>query len=616
MRLMTAGVVAAFGLVVFPATVLSSQPDQLDRPLQSISVPRVISIGGEFRPADGSAALPMETVSFRIYSTEKGGVPLWEETQTVPVDPSGFYKVLLGATEADGVPVDVFVSGEARWLSTTWLRAGEAEGPRTRLTSVPYALRAADAETLGGLPASAYQLAFAPGAGASAATGGAGASAATSGATGRAEGRAGVAGTQADSAASAVPKAVSVGTLNRMAKYVNSVDVGDSTVYEKDGLVGFNTTAPLDVIHSRFINGDGTLTGLAVQNLGGTAGSYSGMLFYDQNGALGQFQGFNNATHEYRINNIASSGSINFMLGGTSRLKMDPSGRVLVGTTTPDTGFFVGGVLEARKPVSSSLSGLFARKVDSDTFSAAIHARSDTGFSGVLIKAMVGVPDNTDHGGNAALLGSNSSTNGVGVQGRSASGIGVQAQGGSGVGITASGTTAAGQFTGNVTVSGTLTKGGGAFQIDHPLDPANKYLMHSFVESPDMMNVYNGNVLLDSQGQATVLMPDWFEALNRDFRYQLTSIGAPAPYLHVAEKLVAGQFRIAGGAPNGEVSWQVTGIRQDAWANANRIPTEVLKKGSEKGRFLHPSVLGQPKGMAINAVDDGEMTRIQSSNSQ
>jgi hypothetical protein len=70
----------------------------------------------------------------------------------------------------------------------------------------------------------------------------------------------------------------------------------------------------------RFTNTNGGLTGFAVQNLGNTATSYSGMLFYDQFGALGQFQGFNNVTHEYRINNIAANGSINFMLG-TSRLR-------------------------------------------------------------------------------------------------------------------------------------------------------------------------------------------------------------------------------------------------------------------------------------------------------
>ena len=81
---------------------------------------------------------------------------------------------------------------------------------------------------------------------------------------------------------------------------------------------------PLDPLHVRFTNTNGAITGLAVQNLGNTTTSYSGMLFYDQNGALGQFQGFNNVTHEYRINNIARTpaarnGSINFMTGSTSR---------------------------------------------------------------------------------------------------------------------------------------------------------------------------------------------------------------------------------------------------------------------------------------------------------
>jgi hypothetical protein len=74
-------------------------------------------------------------------------------------------------------------------------------------------------------------------------------------------------------------------------------------------------------------------------------------------------------------------------------------------------------------------------------------------------------------------------------------------------------------------VTGNLSKGGGSFKIDHPLDPANKYLYHSFVESPDMMNVYNGNIMTDRRGLAVVILPNYFEALNRDFRYQLTVIG-------------------------------------------------------------------------------------------
>src|SRR5262249_7071802 len=78
---------------------------------------------------------------------------------------------------------------------------------------------------------------------------------------------------------------------------------------------------------------------------------------------------------------------------------------------------------------------------------------------------------------------------------------------------------------GRLHVNGTPSKVKGSFKIDHPLDPANKYLSHSFVESPDMMNIYNGNVMTDRSGEAWVELPTYFEALNRDFRYQLTVIG-------------------------------------------------------------------------------------------
>jgi hypothetical protein len=142
----------------------------------------------------------------------------------------------------------------------------------------------------------------------------------------------------------------------------------------------------------------------------------------------------------------------------------------------------------------------------------------------------------------------------------------------------------AGCFSGDVEVTGTLSKGGGSFKIDHPLDPANKYLQHSFIESPDMMNVYNGNVILDASGQAAVSLPDYFETLNRDFRYQLTCIGGFAP-VYVADKVLGNRFRIAGGTPGLEVSWQVTGIRQDAFANAHRIRVEIDKPPMEPGTY-------------------------------
>jgi len=157
----------------------------------------------------------------------------------------------------------------------------------------------------------------------------------------------------------------------------------------------------------------------------------------------------------------------------------------------------------------------------------------------------------------------------------------------------------AGFFEGDVTVTGFIFKQGGGFQIDHPLDPSNKYLNHSFVESPDMMNVYNGNVTLDATGEAVVEMPEWFEALNSDFRYQLTAIGAPGPNLYIAEKMANRQFKIAGGVPGGEVSWQVTGIRKDAFANTHRIPVEQAKTPTEQNHYLEPELFGQPESQAI-----------------
>jgi hypothetical protein len=157
----------------------------------------------------------------------------------------------------------------------------------------------------------------------------------------------------------------------------------------------------------------------------------------------------------------------------------------------------------------------------------------------------------------------------------------------------------AGLFEGNVQVTGSLSKGGGFFKIDHPLDPANQYLYHSFVESPDMMNVYNGNVTLDGRDEATVQLPEWFGALNKDYGYQLTALGAPGPNLFISKKVENNRFSIAGGTPGMEVSWQVTGIRQDPYANAHRIPVEEDKAADEKGKYLHPTEWGQPESMGV-----------------
>jgi hypothetical protein len=156
---------------------------------------------------------------------------------------------------------------------------------------------------------------------------------------------------------------------------------------------------------------------------------------------------------------------------------------------------------------------------------------------------------------------------------------------------TATVSSVAGLFAGDVEISGNLAKSGGSFKIDHPLDPANKYLYHSFVESPDMMDIYNGNAVTDSSGAVTVTMPDWFDALNSDFRYQLTTLGQPAQ-VWVASEIANRAFTIKTDKPNVKVSWLVTGIRQDAWANAHRIPLEVDKAPADQGHYLHPELFG------------------------
>nr|HID13009.1 hypothetical protein [Anaerolineae bacterium] len=143
----------------------------------------------------------------------------------------------------------------------------------------------------------------------------------------------------------------------------------------------------------------------------------------------------------------------------------------------------------------------------------------------------------------------------------------------------------AGFFDGHVKVTGSVFKAGGSFKIDHPLDPENKYLYHSFVESPDMKNIYDGIAMLDESGEAWVKLPDRFEALNRDFRYQLTCIGGFAP-VYIAEEISGNRFKIAGGKPGMKVSWQVTGIRYDPYAEAHRIPVEENKPPEERGTYL------------------------------
>jgi hypothetical protein len=152
---------------------------------------------------------------------------------------------------------------------------------------------------------------------------------------------------------------------------------------------------------------------------------------------------------------------------------------------------------------------------------------------------------------------------------------------------------------GSVSVIGALSKGSGTFLIDDPLDPANKLLFHSFVESPDAMDFYDGTTTLDTNGTATIVLPGYFLALNEDFKYLATPMGESMPNLHLSEGVQRRFFGlfgspvivIAGGVPGGEISWQVTGVRHDPFIKATPIVPEVEKGPNQlvnKGEYLFP----------------------------
>jgi hypothetical protein len=148
--------------------------------------------------------------------------------------------------------------------------------------------------------------------------------------------------------------------------------------------------------------------------------------------------------------------------------------------------------------------------------------------------------------------------------------------------------------------------GGKYFRIDHPFDPANKYLNHQCAEGPEPLLIYRGNVALDAFGEARVDLPDYFEAINRDFHYHLTPIGGAAPNLHIAQEIINNSFMIGGGAPGLKVSWTVTGVRNDPYMQARKRPVVEDKSEHERGKYQHPELYGQPpeKGIDYRADPD------------
>lgn len=547
------------------------------------SVPRLVRYTGIARDLDGKPLTGVVGVSFSLYAEQTGGSALWMEMQNVQADAGGHFSVLLGSTKAEGLPAEIFNSEQARWIGVQVEQ--QAEQPRSLLVSAPYALKAGDAETLGGLPPSAF-LQAAP------ATNGQ--SSASTTATSRPT-RAGV----INNAVSNVT--TSGGSANRIALFTTATNIQNSVISQKASEIGIGTTSPTHVLEVNA--GKATAAQMALISSGTTAAislkntASGGLEYWIDSGSGSAGVGAGNFGIWDRTHNAA-------------RLVVDSIGQVGIGTKTPHSQLEV----DAQ---STNYGGLTANGGNApagttQTGSTGLTANGGTGDLTVDASGNGGDGLVANGGASTSLSGSGIIANGASGQMTGEGGPGLVASGGigeadgaggifSGGGFSfngdgidaAAGSGLAGSFTGDVSISGNLSKGGGSFKIDHPLDPANKYLYHSFVESPDMKNIYDGVTMLDASGEAVIRMPEWFGALNRDFRYQLTCIGGFAP-LYIAEELSNNQFKIAGGRAGLKVSWQVTGIRQDVWANAHRIPVEEGKNARERGFYIHPELYGAP----------------------
>ena len=641
-------------------------------------VPATIKFAGSLNDSAGKPLSGTIGVTFLLYKEQSGGAPLWMETQNVQADNSGHYATRLGSTTSRGIPADVFAGGAARWLSVQ--PSGQAEQPRVELVSGPYALKAADAQTLGGLPPSAF-LQVPLGSSATNAS-----TAATS--------------TSQTQPAGTKPVTTTGGTAQSLSKFDSNTDLTNSQVFDTGTNVGIATTTPAAKLD---VNGNGMFRGpLTLSITGGTATN-------GKNSPPLNFTGsaFNSSTSQpvnetFRLqlktlaNNTANpSGKLDFLFGSGAGTPLETglsisnkgiitfapgqtfpggtagSGTVKsVGLNAPASDFSVTGspvtnagtlnLLWLVPPSAASVpnaivkrdgdgdfaaNNIFATQnvtanfVASNLIEATLSAPSAggsvgaiegfatasgaagttagiigesasdsgigvfgiaTGVSGTAVLGegiSVGSEENgvvgVAHGGGSGVFGSNDHPNGIGV-------LAINGSGGDALFASAGMGGLAAFFDGDVHVSGNLSKSSGSFKIDHPLDPANKYLYHSFVESPDMMNIYNGTVTTDGQGNAVIHMPKWFEALNRDFRYQLTVIGQLAQAF-VASEMVNNIFAIQTDKPNVKVSWQVTGIRQDAYANAHRIPVEQSKPEKERGFYLHPELFSAPVEKSIAA---------------
>ncbi len=536
-----------------------------------------------------------------LIDSVNNGTELYSETHSVSTNTYGLYTVAIGnGTSISGDMNTIDWATNDKFIKVELDPAGGSNYTNLgvkELLSVPFAMYAHNGVPGPQGPAGPQGLQGDTGAtgptgpqgpaGPQGATGPAGPQGATGaqGATGPAgpQGATGPAGPQGPPGAGSLS-----GTTNYIVKFTGATSGGNSVMSEGTNVLNIGSSS----------------AGVGVNFYGN--GTQSSHRIYEGSNDLGYFGSFSGAANDVDFGtSTGSTASFHLATQAIPRLSITSNGNVGIATTSPQ------GLLHANGSQNATLivNGLqFGHQTAS-------FVTSNTSTDSVS-RALVAIANNStweSHGvfglgvtngtGTFALggyfMGFEASDFGTGI------GVGGNAVGGEdrwGVYGAAGGSTATGHlaamFNGNVTISGNISKGGGTFQIDHPLDPENKYLYHSFIESPDMMNVYNGNTVTDANGYATITLPNYFDALNSDYRYQLTPIGALAQAA-VIEEISGNTFKIQTSVPNIKVSWQVTGIRKDKYAEANRVIPEVEKRDKDKGYYLHPAAFGLPEEKGI-----------------
>jgi hypothetical protein len=319
--------------------------------------------------------------------------------------------------------------------------------------------------------------------------------------------------------------------------------------------------------------------GIGLQGTGGSDADAKGVVGHSDSG-FGMYASSNSGVGIYGASTSAT-GIYGASTGGTAVYGHSDTGAGVSGSSTSDKGVAAH---------SDSGYGIYA----SSTSGTGIYGAS-TGGTAVSGNSNAGVGVWGFSSSNTGTIGASDSADGV--YGESNTGNAIH-------GVSPGGNWA-GYFEGNVNVTGTCCAMSEAYtRIDDPVDPANKYLNQPLVQSADLSSVINGNITLNSNGEATVAVPAWFEASTGDYRYSLTAVGAPGPDLYIARKLAGNQFKIAGGKPDAEVSWQVTGIRNDPYAKQHPISVEQDKPANEQGKYLHPTEYGQPESAGVNYKGD------------